>query len=269
MSLQLPPELLRLVVDNFLLPPFSSPRRTLDLEKETRSTLYSLCLTSHTFCRIAQPLLFNFIRFDREETITQLRTDLTPSRFPSLRHVFLDDEDLELEEEVFGKFRPQLDSLGLLYDAYSANAFGDTLPQAPSILVTLPWHWWEKLSPGGPPLVNLRISISSLLLSPPSTRSDCSSALREIGSYLASSTQFSQLEAVYLPPIGSLPPGYLTHAVIESVLQLVSICRSRHVEVIYEEQSDQIEGECRISEEFMRRMTRKRIEREMELSKEE
>ncbi|GAA5975229.1 hypothetical protein JCM5350_000195 [Sporobolomyces pararoseus] len=356
--------------------PFSNPRRTLKLEKETRSTLYSLCLTSHTFLHLAQPLLFNFIRFDRFETVAQVvennqgndllslirsvklgdldiydearfeqfgqlyqlvetfwsRTkeieevsayaysdewiltglsgqnlrrlylgntdsdaaslpnaefvslevlglasgytlrDLDPRYYPSLRHLFVDDQEGELEpeeEEVIRNFGSQLDSLGLLCDIYNLSPSSDTLVEASSLLVTLPWHWPEKLSPGGPSLVNLRINISSVLLSPPKTSSECSSSLALIGSHLGSSIQFSRLETVYLPPIESLPLSYRTDAIVNSIKQLVLICRSRNVEVIYEEQSDQMTGESQISEEFMRRMTRKRLEREAKLFKEE
>ncbi|GAA5892718.1 uncharacterized protein JCM6883_007451 [Sporobolomyces salmoneus] len=62
MPCQLPVELLRLVVDNFRLPPFTSNLRTLELEKETRTSLYSLSLTTHALNEIAQPLLYEFVR---------------------------------------------------------------------------------------------------------------------------------------------------------------------------------------------------------------
>lgn len=153
---------------------------------------------------------------------------LDPCRFPSLRHVFLDDEDVYLcseVKEVIRNFSSQLDSFALFYDVYDSIHARDTLLEASSLLVTLPWHWSEKLSPGGPSLVNLRISISGLLLSPPNTSSDCPSALTLIGSYLASSIQFSRLQTVYLPPIESLPAEYRTDAVVESIEQLVSICK--------------------------------------------
>jgi hypothetical protein len=69
---RLPVELLSLVLDNFRLPSFSSYRRTLQLENETRLALYNLCLASHTFRQIAQPLLYRFIRIESGKQFQEL-----------------------------------------------------------------------------------------------------------------------------------------------------------------------------------------------------
>jgi len=69
---RLPAEILRLIVDNFRLPLFSTYRRTLELEDETRATLYVLCLTSHTLRLIAQPLLYEFVRIENDGQLSQL-----------------------------------------------------------------------------------------------------------------------------------------------------------------------------------------------------
>jgi hypothetical protein len=58
----LPVEILRLIIDNFHLPDFSSSRRTPELERDTRWTLCALSRTSRTFRQVALPLLFCFIR---------------------------------------------------------------------------------------------------------------------------------------------------------------------------------------------------------------
>jgi len=81
----LPVELLRLIVDIFQLPSFSSYRRTRELEDETRSTLYNLCITSHIFRQIAQPLLFSFARIWNDEHISRLVEN--NSQTDHLKHV--------------------------------------------------------------------------------------------------------------------------------------------------------------------------------------
>jgi hypothetical protein len=68
----LPVEILRLIVNNFRLPLFSSYRRTPELENETRATLCALSLTSHTLRQIAQPLLYEFIRLRDKQQLSQL-----------------------------------------------------------------------------------------------------------------------------------------------------------------------------------------------------
>ncbi|GAA5983848.1 hypothetical protein JCM5350_007573 [Sporobolomyces pararoseus] len=378
MPYQLPPELLRLVVDNFRLPPFSSYRRTRGLEKEIRSTLYCLSLTSQTFRQIAQPLLFASIQITSHETLSllvdnnakngyqgsirtvhyeeahwlppepgdeeeeeafsqlfrkfalyadrieelavyfgfdriqavpvsnlkrlflsDLRLDRVPTMpclevlglhsviinsgiqvaqsFTAVRHLNYESGDDEPSREgtaFLTCLAPQLDSIAVVsYNYPEVLPETSTLPLT-SILVTLPWECWDdfayylELSTGGTPLVNLRIHISSY--TPPfEGPSECSSVLSKIGSYFASSTQFPQLATVYLPPVDSLPSDYRTDPVISALRQLSLECQNRNIEVFYEEQSDKMDRVNQVSEEFMRRMTKKRIRREAKLSKEE
>ncbi|GAA5892478.1 uncharacterized protein JCM6883_007371 [Sporobolomyces salmoneus] len=77
---QLPVELLRLVVHDYRLPPFSSSLRTQELERGTQSTLCSLCLTSRVFYETAQPLLYNFVRIPRGRTFETLSLLVENSR---------------------------------------------------------------------------------------------------------------------------------------------------------------------------------------------
>lgn len=72
MSPQLPVELLRLVIDNLRLPPLTSNLRTRKLEREFRSSLYSLSLTTRVLNEIAQPLLYEFVRIPFGRTIETL-----------------------------------------------------------------------------------------------------------------------------------------------------------------------------------------------------
>ncbi|GAA5983871.1 hypothetical protein JCM5350_007582 [Sporobolomyces pararoseus] len=370
MSLQLPPELLRLVVDNFRLPPFSTPRRTLDLEEETRSTLSTLSLTSRSFREIAQPLLFDFIRIPNFETLfclvgnnarngrllftrsilyegkpvdeqeeweeweqreeeeslrlfrelstcadrveelivyntfyrvqsifslkrlflSSLKLDAVPTMphleilglynvymdsasqvaqsFASVRHLTFDSGGREIPEDqalFLTCLASQLDTIELLSDVYpNVLSKVPSLPVA-SILVTSPWNWWPLFRSNISSMVNIRLNVSDIYedTTPVST---CSEWISELATQLC---QRGPLETLYLPPIDSLPSAYGTESIISSLQQLSLKLQERNIEVVYEEQSDQIEGERQISEEFMRRMTRKRIEREAKLSKEE
>ncbi|GAA5975191.1 hypothetical protein JCM5350_000174 [Sporobolomyces pararoseus] len=331
MSLQLPPELLRLVVDNFRLPPFSSPRRTLELEKETRSTLYSLCLTSRTFSHLAQPLLFDFVRIRNFETLYRLvginaeNGRLLVTRWILYEGTPVDEQEEGEEEESLRLFRklstcadrieeliiydrlhpvPSTFSLKRLFLSKLELGAVPTMPclevlglynvyiepestTAPSVRhLTFDNSEWEVseedatlltcLAPQLDSIVLLSDNYSSVHSEAPALSSPAILALDPVaasGSPHSLQVSFSTLDSkpsTFLRPI--LFPSSIAQSlssVISSLHQLSLECQERNIEVIYEEQSDQIKGECQISEEFMSRMTKKRIEREAKVSEEE
>ncbi|GAA5971170.1 hypothetical protein JCM3765_006159 [Sporobolomyces pararoseus] len=188
--------------------------------------------------------------------------------FPSVRHFTFDNSECKISEEdaaLFTCLASQLDSIVLLSDFYSILPSRASAVPIPSILVTLPRIWSDNFTNGTSSAVNLRLQVSDICLAL-ADRSECS---KSISNFTSGLDQYPQLETVYLPPIESLPSEYRTESVISALHQFSLECQNRNIEVICEEQSDQINGESQISEEFMRRMTRKRIEKEAAAAAEE
>ncbi|GAA5903658.1 uncharacterized protein JCM6883_005072 [Sporobolomyces salmoneus] len=368
MHRQLPVELLRLVVDHFTLPPFTSSFRTEALEQESRSSLYSLCLTSRVFHEIARPLLYSFVRIptcksietlsllvedykkddrrssvetvvfshDNEEmydsgnseTLKRLSgevpaalvavkhfisysefwslekihssnlsrvflnridvdttmisrlifpclevlglytVDLHPNAlpvasFPSLRHLSLDNGDGNLslsEENTLASLLPQLDSVILLSDITLLAM--RTIPSLPlaSILVNLPVHWLD-LQKIESCVVNLRLVVNNIVEDVADKA--CASSIDAFASRLKDPSQFPRLQSVYLPPLSSLSEDFRTDEFIAAIGNVELTAKDRDILVITEEQSNQLKGECQISEDFMKRMTQKRIARDV------
>ncbi|GAA5892303.1 uncharacterized protein JCM6883_007312 [Sporobolomyces salmoneus] len=361
---QPPVELLRVIVDNFRLPPLSSILRTRQLEDETRSTLYSLCLTSRIFYEIAQPLLFHFVRIPQHNAIQTLSllvqnnegTDrlalvrqvlceehageriarqrysvyvkkfyslanrleevvghyafapvehylepgLTLKRlflnevrldsmrmsglkfpsleilglrdviletepfewtiFPSLRHLVF-DEVADGQMNALSDLLPQLDSIILMSDDFE-KARPTLSPDFPfkKLLVHHPWCWHENHLPiEEDSLVNIRLLVSEVC---GPGRPPNGPMIDEFTVLFDDKDRFPQLESIYLPPPGSLPEDYDQEDVCTALERLAFACRDRHVEVVFEEQADKTDPQCQVSEEFMRRMTKKRIARE-------
>lgn len=86
--------------------------------------------------------------------------------------------------------------------------------------------------------------------------------LDSFASLLQDSNRFARLEVIYLPPSSSLVQDYTTGEIITSIEKVALAAKNRKIEVILEEQSDDVAGECQVSEAFMRRMTQRRIARE-------
>jgi hypothetical protein len=92
-----PVEILRLIVEKFQLPGFSSHRRTVELENVRRSTLYNLSLASRTFHEIVQPFLFQFARIDDDEQLHQLIDNNKATDRLSLVRSLVFEKDLDFE----------------------------------------------------------------------------------------------------------------------------------------------------------------------------
>ncbi|GAA5892724.1 uncharacterized protein JCM6883_007453 [Sporobolomyces salmoneus] len=369
MSPQLPVELLRIVVNNFRLPPFTSNLHTRKLEDETRSTLYTLSLTNRVFNEIARPLLYNFVRLPAGKTVKTLSllinnnlasTNLAstgtvvfeaepdgwhkseqaslgelahllreiPSRFrsvrqlvsysnfwslerlhglglsrvflndvqvdttaisrltfpslvvlglsdvylspdflqassfPSLRHLIFEasDEDMDSGELTSLAFlSPQLDSSTLILEDFLQIVNKDPSQRLASILVNVSARWFNELKDPWT-IVNLRL----LLPDAPTSMSllRCASAIEAFAIRLRDPRKSACLESIYLSPPSSLSAKYRTDELLASIEHMTLAAKDRNIEVVYEEQSKRLTGECGISEVFMRRMTQKRIDRE-------
>ncbi|GAA5892965.1 uncharacterized protein JCM6883_007527 [Sporobolomyces salmoneus] len=365
MSPQLPVELLRLVVENLRLPPYTSSLRTRKLEDETRSTLYTLSLTTTVLSEIAQPLLYAFVRIPAGETalsrlvrdgntnglslvrtmalgeedwkeqwstddfshlnehafaifgrleqlitysslwrtlnllhgsnlkrvflndadidttaishhmfasleVLGLRTiGLVPdplpiASFPSLRHLCLDSEERGInrnEAATLTALKPQLDSITLEWDTFGAALRQGLTLQLASILADLPYHWVETREWEEPYVVNPRLLIDEH--DDPEWDSP-ESPLDSFASKLQDRKQFARLKSIYLPTRSSLREVFHTDAVGNSIENLALAAKNRGVLVVFTEQSGRCDAECQISEDFMRRMTQKRIARKAE-----
>ncbi|GAA5904274.1 uncharacterized protein JCM6883_006431 [Sporobolomyces salmoneus] len=179
--------------------------------------------------------------------------------FPSLRHVILD----RLEEHtlaVLTGLLASLDSIILRPDHFleARSAIGPEFP-VDKVLVNLPWQWGSDEAEEEF-VVNLRLLA-------PDLRSTHSGALQEIvddyTSLFEEDAQFyPRLETIYLPLVDSLAGNHDREESQAGLERLASACRKRKVEVVFEEQHWAIDCECQVSEDFMRRMTKKRIMRE-------
>ncbi|GAA6005018.1 hypothetical protein JCM11491_002308 [Sporobolomyces phaffii] len=355
----LPLELLCLVVDNFHLPAFSDPRRTFTLERASRSTLYSLCLTSHTFRDIAQPILFAFVGLEYYDGVARLSTLIENNRgnnflsyirsvvfamtnkremytrllsmmssadnrvdqlviyshpvtlqdfsgmhltrlflassrlelgrstswtlpnlevlglydvdhglelldspaLPSLRHLVWDHGDgtmLDSGAAALCRRLSSLDSITLVCDIFY------NLPRAPSIrftnvLVSTAGYRFGPVGEDRSSIVHMRVTVTDWdgVVYGATAWSEYTDAITR---FVQEPGEMAELETVYLPSISTLPPGLDVDSVRNSISQLVAACQRRKVEIVFEGQSEDRAPECQVSEEFMRRMTRKRLD---------
>ncbi|GAA5908056.1 uncharacterized protein JCM6883_004103 [Sporobolomyces salmoneus] len=365
----LPVELLRVIVDHFRLPPFTSNLRTIELEDECRSALYSLCLTNRVFHQIARPLLYNFVRIpkgktvetlsllvkdyqknvglslietmmidtDKEERFDSKNTEdlmrlsrKVPTALVAVKHlisysgfwtleefngtnlsrVFLNNVQIDTEA-ISGLLFPSIQVLGLynvflnpdplpaasfpalrhlgfdkgaVLDPEDTTTLISLLPQLDSIILmsdvlleampnipSLPFasvlvnHAWDMFieSRG---LSALRVVFLRLLIASVSSRAadtQCGSLIDSFAGLLKDPHQFTRLELIYLPSLDALPSQYREPDIIAAIEKVSLAAKDRGILVMVEDQSEQLKAECQISEDFMRRMTQKRIEEEV------
>ncbi|GAA5912553.1 uncharacterized protein JCM6883_005943 [Sporobolomyces salmoneus] len=144
----------------------------------------------------------------------------------------------------------------------TSGAFIDAdseLPALPfaSILVNLPWHWLDEVIDAESSIVNLPVLVSGIVSSTSARR--CSTELTVLAFLLKDPRRFTRLESIYLPPSRSLVSEYHTIDVVASIRMVTLAAKDRNIEVVIEEQSEDLAAECQISEEFMRRMTQRRM----------
>jgi hypothetical protein len=189
---------------------------------------------------------------------------LVASHFPALRHVYFDSSLNGSEDQrsiLLSSLVPQLHSVGIMSDEFTGVVSAVPSVSIASMLISLPWKWSHDFEEEQTRVVHLRLLIADIFHNTGSPES-CIHMVEKMSLSLADRTRYSQLESIYLPPLDSLPPGYHDSQIVHSLQNISHTCQSRSIEVIYEEQSEKESGESQISEEFMRRMTKKRIERE-------
>jgi len=185
--------------------------------------------------------------------------------FPSVQHLVFDNRDCAVSAEDAALFRVllvQLHSVVVVSDVYTLDPSIFPSVKPAFILVNLPWNFWgefvQKVAAG---FYNLRLLISDSY-EHEAHPENVGGTIDEFTSTLSEHGQYPQLETVYLPPLDSLPPKYAKQDTIAALNKLVITCQNRNIQVVFEEQSDKDKAQSQISEEFMRRMTKKRLERE-------
>jgi len=183
-------------------------------------------------------------------------------RFPALRHLAIHDDLEVLEEEdiaLLESLAPQLHSVALLLETYHRVKSEVPSLQAGSTLLSLPWNQWKDFSETGSRTVNLRLLVWEVT---ERERFECTEELSKITDTIQGGVDWPELESLYLPPFECLPPDHQTEAIVDSLRKLDIACQQRGIKIVLEEQSDRFRAESLRSEEFMRRMTKKRINSE-------
>jgi hypothetical protein len=228
-------------------------------------------------------LFLNYLQLDRKtvsvariaslETLGMVKVGLSSGTlaaecFPRLRHLAIYDAEHYFCKEdaaLLTSLAPRLDSA-----SFKLSAVEDVLSEVPSleyhsILFNLSWRFNKDWVRVGYNIVHLRILVSHFHRKH-DTDDTCDQAIDKITSTLE--TAYPKLESLYLPLLDSLPPDYRSDEIVNSLQKLALTCERRNVEVIFEEQSDRFRAESLGSEEFMRRMTKKRGNREASETKE-
>jgi len=190
--------------------------------------------------------------------------ELGSSNFPSLRHLAYDDCNATLARGTaasIASLAPQLDSLLLVFDI--ALDFLQHRPSFPlkSTLIDYLDGLLYRFPIQDRPIEYVRFYGHNLV----GTDQEVTSALEGlsvIAGVIEDSTQCRQLRTVYLPPLVTLDAPDMSIPVRQAVDRLLLACQNRKVETVHEEQPTGIRAETQMSEEFMRRMAKERIERE-------
>ncbi|GAA5892374.1 uncharacterized protein JCM6883_007336 [Sporobolomyces salmoneus] len=161
---------------------------------------------------------------------------------------------------------PRMDSSIITADVFVEVHFKLSSLSLASILVNLAWNRLPEAQQAESSIVNLRLLLSDILnpRPTPTSATSCSSTLNWFAFLLQDPYHFARLELLYLPTLSCLSPKYQTDEIITSIGNVALAAKNRNVLVVFEEQSDQMKGESQVSEDFMRRMTQRRIGREVE-----
>ncbi|GAA5902233.1 uncharacterized protein JCM6883_001339 [Sporobolomyces salmoneus] len=188
---------------------------------------------------------------------------LPAASFPALRHLGFDNKGVALVDEektTLISLLPQLHSMILVSDVLlRAMPVIPSLPLA-SILVNHPWPLSGELDGLESGVVNLRLLLADTLGIILET--SCGSMIDSFVSLLRDPHQFACLKSVYLPSRDALPIQCQTPDILAAIDNVARAAKDRNVLVVIEEQSERPTGECQISEDFRRRMTLKRVEKD-------
>lgn len=86
--------------------------------------------------------------------------------------------------------------------------------------------------------------------------------VNEVSRVIEDHTKCRKLESIYLPPLDALGTSTQPISVRQAVDRLILACQNRNIDVVHEEQPANIKAETQLSEAFMRRMTKEKVERE-------
>ncbi|GAA5834080.1 hypothetical protein JCM5353_002058 [Sporobolomyces roseus] len=185
-----------------------------------------------------------------------------PINFPSLRHLAYDESGGSLLEGVaqtLAVFTPQLDSIVLVYDIMS-----ELLGQYPSFTMqsVLVDYLSDSLVEGYAATDSTKHARARIEESNPDGARGVAEGVNAVRQFLEDHTKCRKLESIYLPPLDSLETSSQPISVRQAVDRLIFACQNRDIEVVHEEQPSGMRAERMMSEGFMRRMTKERIERE-------
>ena len=186
-----------------------------------------------------------------------------PQNFPSLRHFTYDDYDgLDvMATRTIASFSTQLDSLLLIQDLVS-----DLFEHHPSfpchlLLVDYLYRYYTDFPMNEARTRQVRLNIGDIAdVDWDSERAI--GAMTHFAARLEDTTVYPHLHTVYLPLLDRVKDDERPLEVHQAVDRLILACRNRKIEVVHEEQPTGILAETQLSEEFLRRMTKERIERE-------
>jgi len=193
------------------------------------------------------------------------------SNFPLLRHFAYDGSVREPAIETLSSLAPQLDSIVLFFAKVDEFLLLVPSLDIDKILVIYPSDW-KGLAHYADGFVHIRLE-GPAVFGMDKHHYFVDAALRDLLTAFVDRTKCTTLETLYLLPLDWDQPNcplalYMdTRPVEEDVLdEIFDDCAERNIEIILEDQLAEMKAETRLSDEFMKRLTRRRIE--LETSKE-
>ncbi|GAA5841532.1 hypothetical protein JCM5353_006609 [Sporobolomyces roseus] len=236
---------------------------TLQVKILTGSSLRKLCLTDTDFERQVTTFCLPSLHSLSLVDVDFPEQGFSSTNFPSLRHFAYDQHEGVLSDaagRTLVALAPQLISIVLLVDIAKAITVFDTSFPLHSVLV-------DHLS-GNLDYMNEyardRISHARIRIDVALT-ANCSATVvgvNQTSLVIEEHTKCRKLESIYLPPLDSLETSTRPISVRQAVDRLILACQERSIEIVHDEQPTKLQAETQLSEEFMRRMTKKRMERE-------
>jgi len=225
--------------------------------------LRKLCLTDTDFERQVNTFCLPSLHSLSLVDVDFPEQGFSSTNFPSLRHFAYDQHEGVLSDaagRTLVALAPQLISIVLLVDIAKAITVFDTSFPLHSVLV-------DHLS-GNLDYMNEyardRISHARIRIDVALT-ANCSATVvgvNQTSLVIEEHTKCRKLESIYLPPLDSLETSTRPISVRQAVDRLILACQERSIEIVHDEQPTKLQAETQLSEEFMRRMTKKRMERE-------
>jgi len=220
--------------------------------------LRKLCLTDTDFVRPVTSFCLPSLHSLSLVNVNFPEQAFSSTNFPSLRHFAYDQHDGRLDKgaaETLVAFVAQLDSVGLVYDVLGKLVKRDPSFPVHSVLVDYFNDTHEAFRTTTEHTKHARILIGP----------SCEAlAVEDICQVIENHAKCRQLKALYLPPLQYLENSTKPLSLRQAVDLLILTCQKRDIEIVHEEQPTGIRAETQLSEEFMRRRTKERVQRETE-----